>query len=201
VGFSSDYRLADTSSSLNPASDIVMEAGGKSGCTPMSAPGGEGTYYAGAIYAAQAALVAEKTANPGSQNVMVIISDGDAGTTDSGALPGASTSSGTYPSTKQQCAQAVTAAKAAVTAGTRVVTVAYGAESSGCGQDTSPTITPCETMQDMADSSQDFYSDYTATGGTSSCVSASQPTTSMSQIFTDIATSLSVPRLIPNNTN
>ena len=162
--------------------------------------GGEGTYYAGAIYAAQASLVAEKTANPGSQNVMVIISDGDAGTT-STDLPGASTTTGTYPSTKKQCAQAVTAAQAAVKAGTRVVTVAYGAESSGCTYDTSPAITPCQTMEDMASDSQDFYSDYTAAGGDSSCVSASQPTTSLNQIFTDIATSLSVPRLIPNNTN
>ncbi|MGA1982987.1 MAG: pilus assembly protein TadG-related protein [Acidobacteriaceae bacterium] len=201
VAFSSDFRLSDTASTLNPASNIVIAGGGKSGCNGMAAPGGEGTYYAGVIYAAQSALVAEKAANPGSQNVLVIISDGDAGTTDSGALPGASTTSGTYPSTKQQCAQAVTAAKAATTAGTRVITVAYGAESSGCSQDTSPTITPCQTMQDMASDSQDFYSDYTATGGTSSCVSASQPTTNMNQIFTDIATSLSVPRLIPNNTN
>ena len=94
-----------------------------------------------------------------------------------------------------------TAAQAAVKAGTRVVTVAYGAESSGCTYDTSPAITPCQTMEDMASDSQDFYSDYTAAGGDSSCVSASQPTTSMNQIFTDIATSLSVPRLIPNNTN
>jgi hypothetical protein len=201
VGWSSDYRTADTTNSLNSSSDVVEAVGGSSGCSPMAAPGGEGTYYAGVIYAAQASLVAEKAANPGSQNVMVIISDGDAGTTTSGAMAGASTTSGTYPSTKQQCAQAVTAAKAATTAGTRVITVAYGAESSGCGQDTSPTITPCETMQNMASASQDFYSDYTAKGGTSSCVSASQPTTSMSQIFTDIATSLSVPRLIPNNTN
>jgi hypothetical protein len=201
VGWSSDYRTADTASSLYSNSDIVMAVGGQSGCSPMAAPGGEGTYYAGVIYAAQASLLAEKTANPGSQNVMVIISDGNAGTTTSGAMAGASTTSGTYPSTKQQCAQAVTAAQAAVTAGTRVVTVAYGAESSGCGQDSSPSITPCETMKNMASDSQDFYSDYTAKGGDSTCISASQPTTSMSQIFTDIATSLSVPRLIPNNTN
>jgi hypothetical protein len=201
LGYSSDYRTSDTASTLNTASDIVIAAAGKSGCNGMAAPGGEGTYYAGVIYAAQASLVAEKAANPGSQNVMVIISDGDAGTTTSGAMAGASTTSGTYPSTKQQCAQAVTAAKAATTAGTTVYTVAYGAESSGCGTDTSPTITPCVTMEDMASASQNFYSDYTATGGTSSCVSASQPTTNMNQIFTNIATSLSVPRLIPNGTS
>jgi hypothetical protein len=44
----------------------------------MSGPGGEGTYYAGVIYAAQAALTAEATANPGSQNIMILVSDGAA---------------------------------------------------------------------------------------------------------------------------
>jgi hypothetical protein len=199
VGYSSDFRTSDIASSLNTSSDVVIAAGGKSGCNGLAAPGGEGTYYAGVVYAAQASLVAEQAANPGSQNVMVVISDGDAGTTTSGALAGASTTSGTYPSTKNQCAQAVTAAQAAVAAGTRVVTVAYGAESSGCTTD-KPSITPCQTMQQMASNSQNFYSDYTAAGGDSSCVSASQPTTNLNQIFTDIATSLSVPRLIPNGT-
>jgi hypothetical protein len=199
VAYSSDYRASDTISSLNSAADIVMAVGGKSGCTPMAAPGGEGTYYAGVIYAAQASLVAVQSNNPGSKNVLIVISDGNAGTTTSGAMAGASTTSGTYPSTKNQCAQAVTAAKAAATAGTIVYTVAYGAESSGCGQD-SPSITPCQTMQQMASAAQNFFSDYTAKGGDSSCVSASQPTTNLNQIFTDIATSLSVPRLIPNGT-
>jgi hypothetical protein len=200
VGYSSDYRGSDTASALSTTSNIVKAVGGVSSCTGMSNPGGEGTYYAGVIYAAQASLIAEQTANPGSQNVMVIVSDGDAGTTTSGAMAGASTTSGKYPSTKQQCAQAVTAAQAAATAGTKVYTVAYGAEASGCGTDTSPTITPCVTMQTMASNSAFFYSDYTAKGGDSSCVSASQSTTNLNQIFTDIATSLSVPRLIPNTT-
>jgi hypothetical protein len=200
TGYSSDYRTSDTSNALNSASDVVMAVGGKSGCTPMAAPGGEGTYYAGIIYAAQASLVAEQAANPGSKNVLILISDGDAGTTTSGAMAGASTTSGTYPSTKNQCAQAVTAAKAAITAGTVVYTVAYGAESSGCGTD-SPSITPCQTMLQMVGTAtQNFFSDYTAKGGDSSCVSSSQPTTNLNQIFTDIATSLSVPRLIPNGT-
>jgi Flp pilus assembly protein TadG len=42
---------------------------------------GEGiTYYASVIYAAQAALTAEQTAYPGSQNAMVLLSDGQANT-------------------------------------------------------------------------------------------------------------------------
>jgi hypothetical protein len=174
----------------------------------MTNPGGEGTYYAGAIYAAQSALVAEQASNPGSQNVIILISDGDAGTTDSGAMGSASTTSGTYPSTKKQCHQAITAAQNAATANafgngaipTRVYSVAYGAEASGCSTDTSPTITPCQTMQQIASAPQNFYSDYTATGGTSACISASQPTSSLNQIFLDIAGDLTVARLIPNGT-
>ncbi len=55
-----------------------MIAAGGAGCTGITAPGGEGTYYAQVIYAAQAALVAQQTANPGSQNAMIILSDGNA---------------------------------------------------------------------------------------------------------------------------
>jgi Flp pilus assembly protein TadG len=199
VDFASDYRTSDTASTLNPNSDIVMAVGGKSGCSGMGDPGGEGTYYAGAIYAAEAALNAEQVANPNSQNVLILISDGDASATAS-AMPGASTTSGTYPSTKQQCHQAITAAAAATAAGTKVYAVAYGAEASGCSTDTSPSITPCQTMEGIASQPQYFFSDYTQSGTTGSCISASQPTSNLNQIFTDIAGDLTVARLIPNGT-
>jgi hypothetical protein len=52
----------------------------------------------------------------------------------------------------------------------------------------------------MASSALYFYSDYTQSGSSSTCQSAAQPTSNLSQIFTDIAGSLSVPRLIPNGT-
>jgi Flp pilus assembly protein TadG len=198
MGYSSDYRTSDTTSTLSSTSNIVKSTGLVSGCG-MSAPGGEGTYYAGAIYAAQASLVAEKAANPGSQNVLIIISDGDASASSS-AMPTASTSSGTYPSTKQQCHQAVTAAQVAKAAGTAVYSVSYGSAASGCSTDTSPTITPCQTMQQMASAPQNFFSDYTQGGSAGTCISSSQPTTNMNQIFTDIAGDLSVARLIPNGT-
>ncbi len=200
IPYSSDYRVSDTSSTLSTTSNIAKSVNGVSGCTGMSAPGGEGTYIAGAIYAAQASLVAAKAAHAGSTNVMIILSDGDAGTTTSGAMTGASTTSGTYPSTKQQCAQQITAAKAAGTAGTKVYTVAYGSPSSGCATDTAPTMSPCTAMQNMASSALYFYSDYTQSGSSSTCESSSQPTSNLNQIFTDIAGSLSVPRLIPNGT-
>jgi hypothetical protein len=104
-------------------------------------------------------------------------------------------------STLQECHQAITAAQAATTAGTRVYAVAYGAEASGCSSDTSPAITPCQTMQQIASAPGYFFSDYTATGSDSTCVSASQPVTNLSQIFQVIAGDLTIARLIPNNTN
>ncbi len=199
VGFSSDYRTSDTATSLNGSSNIVAAAGGKSGCTGLQAIGGPGTYYAQVIYAAQAYLATEQSSYPNSKNVMVLLSDGNANST-SAHMPGASTTSGVYMSTLQECHQAITAAQAAASAGTRVYAVAYGAEASGCPTDTAPAITPCETMEGIASSSQYFFSDYTATGGDSSCISASQPVTGLSQIFTTILTDLTQVKLIPNNT-
>lgn len=191
IGFSSDYRTSDTATSLNSKSDLVITAGG--GCSSgVGAPGGQGTFYAGVIDVAQASLVANARTN--TKNVMVILSDGDANAT-STQMGGTTTS---YPST-QECNQAVTEAQKAAAAGTIVYTVAYGAEASGCTTDTNPTITPCQTMEEMASSSQNFFSDYTASGGTSSCVSAAHPTTNLNEIFTEIGESLTVARLIPNS--
>ena len=209
VNFSSDYRTSDTAGSLNTSSNLVKAVKGPSGTPCMEARGGYGTYLAQAITAAQAALVAEKTAFPTSQNVLIVLSDGDsnasctiavAGICTVGQMPGGSTTSGTYMSTLQQCHQAVTAATAATNAGIRVYTVAYGAAASGCITDTAPAITPCQTMERMASSPGYFFSDYTATGGSSSCISASQPVTNLNQIFQVIAGDLTVSKLIPNGT-
>ncbi len=199
IPFSSDYRTSDTATSLSTTSHLGTAVAGTSGTPCMKVVGGFGTYYAQVITYAQAALVSEHSSYPNAKNVMIILSDGDA-TASSGQMPGASTTSGTYMSSKQECHQAVTAAQAAATAGTLVYTVAYGAESSGCTTDTSPSITPCQTMEQMASSSAFFYSDYAASGGTSSCVSASQPATSLNQIFQTIVGDLTVARLIPNGT-
>jgi len=103
-----------------------------------------------------------------------------------------------YPYT-QECHQAVTEAQKAAAAGPIVYSVAYGSGSSGCSTDTSPTITPCQTMEQMASSSQNFFSDYTATGSSGSCISAARPTTNLNEIFKEIGQSLTVARLIPNN--
>ena len=158
IVFGNDYKTTDTASSLNTGSDIVVAAGGKSGCAGLATPGGEGTYYAQAIFAAQASLASQQAANPGSQNAMIILSDGDATSCASNAYTtgGACNSKGqivatvgtlngtgtktsnpnhyndpTYPSALGECGQAVLAAQYAAGAGTTVYTIGYGAETSG----------------------------------------------------------------------
>jgi hypothetical protein len=155
IPYSNDYRTADSATSLNSSSDIVIASGATSGCSGIRAPGGAGTYYAQVIYAAQAALVAHQVANPGSQNAMIILSDGDATATASysgsgtsarfsstsglqpsaagtlNGIAGNNPTSPAYPSAVGECGQAVLAAQAAANAGTAVYTIGYGAETSG----------------------------------------------------------------------
>jgi Putative Flp pilus-assembly TadE/G-like len=225
VGYSSDYKTSDSTTTLNSASNLSAALGAgpstttttttrgrttttTTPCSGMAAPGGQGTFFAGAIYAAQASLVAAHQANPQAQNVMIILSDGDAcagasnGCTGSAsAMAGASSTLTTYPSLKDQCQQAVTAAAAAKTAGTKIYTVAYGAAASGCKSD-SPAITPCQTMQRMAYDASTFFSDYTATGsgsGSGACISAAEPISALPAIFTKISGTLTLARLLPDN--
>ena len=202
LNYSSDYRLSDTATSLNQSSNLTAAAGGKKNCKGLQAVGGEGTYYAGAIYAAQSSLVAIQPTNPNSQNVIILLGDGDVDASNSRSrseMPGASSTSGTYPSTIQECHQAITAAQAAAAAGTRIYSVAYGSASSGCSTDTKPSISPCQTMQNIASSPSTFFSDYAASGGSGSCQSAARPTTNLNQIFTEIAGDFTTARLIPAN--
>ena len=160
VSFANNYKTTDAATSLNQAAGIVIAAGdsGQSRCTGIQAPGGEGTYYAQVLYAAQAALLVQQAANPGSQNAIIMLTDGDAtacasnANTSAGACntksqlmasegtlngTGTKTSnasgyeSPTYPSALGECGQAVLAAQAAAKAGTTVYTIGYGAETSG----------------------------------------------------------------------
>jgi hypothetical protein len=55
-------------------------------------------------------------------------------------------------------------------------------------------------MEGIASATQYFFSDYTQSGSSSTCVSASQPTTNLNQIFTEIAMDFTVARLIPDGT-
>ena len=205
--FLSDYRTSDAATSLNSASSLVKAAGAVSGCgsmQPSNYDGVYGTYYAGAIYAAQAALLAEQAANPGSQNVMILLSDGDSTAPQYNGsynvMPSPATANGLYPSWVNECNQAVTAASVATATGTRVYSVAYGSPQTGCASDTSPIISPCQTMANIASASQYFFSDYNQSGSNSTCFSNEQPVTSLSGIFTQIASDLTNGRLIPDNT-
>ena len=217
TGFLADYRPSDVSS-LNNNSFLTKASGAVTGCgsmLPTNDDGVYGTYYAGALYAAQSALAAEHTLYPDAENVIIILSDGDATAgTQSNGTPGAANgpypvfeagvnASGNYPSYVGMCGQAVTAAHAAAAAGTLVYAVAYGSAPTGCKSDAYggayPNINPCDTMGNMASAPQYFYSDYNQSGSNSQCV-ASQPVTSLSGIFTAIGNDLTEARLIPNNT-
>jgi len=221
TNFFSDYRVSNTAGALNTASNLSIAVGAGSsgtGCE-MNAKGGAGSYAAGAIYAAQAALTAEAIANPGSSNVIIVLSDGEYQSTSFASKDvngNALNANGTYPSTIDQCQQAILAGNYATAQGTRVYTVAYGSESSGCttsggGYDstlvlpkatypsvTLSQITPCFTMEYMATAGQYFYSDYNQSGSESTCQSASTQATSINQIFADIGSDFTVPRLIPD---
>jgi Flp pilus assembly protein TadG len=219
TGFLSDYRTSDTATTLSGSSDVNMTVGagtknGKS-CPGMAAPGGDGTYYAATIYAAQAALIAEynaeggANANPIPQNIMIIVSDGEANASASkmnSSSNSAWNNSGTYPSALDQCQQAVEAADYAKSQGTTVYSVAYGSESSGCTTDSTnmapinqANITPCQVMSEIASGPSYFYSDYNQSGSGSTCVSLTGPV-ELADIFGDILPDLLLVRLIPNGT-
>jgi Flp pilus assembly protein TadG len=79
IPFENTYKSNDSTTNLT-VSDALAEAVGYTGtsCPGLGAPGGQGTFYAQVIYQAQQALVSAQTANPGSKNIMIILSDGDA---------------------------------------------------------------------------------------------------------------------------
>jgi hypothetical protein len=228
TSFQSDYRLSDTATSLNTNSSFVLTAGGVAGCAGLQTPynaGNFGTYYAATMYAAQSALVAEQLANPGTENVLIILGDGDSNAPQYNppgysngivVMPPPANGTGTYPSYYGECGQAIDAATYATGQGTAVYAVAYGAPStggvnninSGCWTDASnaghaagshPNISPCNAMAAMASHSWYFFSDYKQTGADTSCVAA-QVVTSLNAIFQQIAGDLTVARLIPDNT-
>ncbi|WP_109487645.1 vWA domain-containing protein [Occallatibacter savannae] len=196
---------------LNTSSSLGIASGAStaSNCKGLQAPGGDGTYYAGAIYAAQSSLMAAQAANPGSQNALVILSDGDAQSTKinvTGTVQKAGTGtpalSVDYPSSSNQCQQAIDAARFASSQGTTVYTIAYGASNAGCSQDKSGPlagISPCSALQKMATAPGNFFSDANASQNKGQCTSAQNPNLSLDQIFKAVGTSLSFSRLVPNS--
>jgi Flp pilus assembly protein TadG len=127
------YRATDSSATLNYGNSLVNASGAGTGCTAgLGTPGGAGTYYAQAIYAAQTDLVNAQLARAGSDNIMIILSDGNATATaqagdilpsTAGSLHGGKDTNmndngsgtngdnlSTYPSNLGECGQAVQAA-------------------------------------------------------------------------------------------
>ena len=185
VGLSTDYKTSDATTSLNPTSNIVKAVGGASGCSGIKAPGGEGTFYADAITAAQTTLTT--TGRSGVQKAIILLTDGDASAKATSQI---TTAKGT-----NECHEAVTAASAAKTAGTWIYTVSYGSPSTGCSTDNSPTITPCAALLAIATDATKFYADTTA-----ACPAGANPTAGLNNLFQNIGTSLTSSRMLPDNT-
>jgi hypothetical protein len=171
IPFNDIYKTSDGTTNLSISSALAMAVGASgSGCKGLSAPGGQGTYYAQVIDMAQEALVAQQATYSGSKNVMIILSDGDAtasggqivadntcSKTAGSCLNGTGTSSSNpagsangvcygyncpaYPSAVGMCGQAVWAAQQATKAGTLVYTIGFGSETSGCTSDATNTLT------------------------------------------------------------
>ena len=62
-------------------------------------------------------------------------------------------------------------------------------------------LTPCVTMENIASTLNNFYSDYNQSGSGSTCQDSSHTVTSLADIFLSIASSFTQPRLVPNNAN
>jgi Flp pilus assembly protein TadG len=197
-----DFRSSDTATSLSGTSSIVQAMGGGvnskgKACSGMGAQGGQGTFFADAIWKAELAL--EATDKPGMQNVIVVLSDGDAGSgTTSSSCPTNSSQWCTSNESKNQCAEAVKAAQAAAARTTWVFSIAYDAvTSSSCSTD-NPQISACTTMTNIASDSTKFYSD--TSSGKGGCPSTQTSLANLVQVFQTIGQTLQQPRLLPNNT-
>ncbi|HEY2592545.1 MAG TPA: TadE/TadG family type IV pilus assembly protein, partial [Chloroflexota bacterium] len=84
AALNNNFKASSTSTTLNTGSSMALAIGqGGSGCTSgVSAPGGEGTYFADVFNQAQAKLVAlSSSQSPPAQNVIVFLSDGGANAT------------------------------------------------------------------------------------------------------------------------
>jgi Flp pilus assembly protein TadG len=185
-GLTNNYKTTNTSALQTPANSSVVasvcqgnfsstngEVASCGSCYGLYAQGGEGTYLAGAISAAQNVLF--NNSAPNVQNVMIVISDGGAGNGKTTACP-----SGTGCS--NQCQASISAAQSAAATGTWVYSIAYGSStvnsgqtgsSASCSDTESPAISSCNTMADIASDPTKFYSD--PMGGTTITDTASAP--------------------------
>lgn len=197
LGFQNNYRLS-ASAGLNTSSSLFEAVGAGTNNCGVSTPGGEGTFYAGVITAAQTYLA--NNTRTGVPNVMILLSDGNASASSTQLSGNVKQANGTLYSTTAECQQAVVAAATAKTAGTLIYSVSYGSETSGCSL--GDTLTPCETMASIASTPQSeyFFSvPQTVNGVTSTICSGARSITTLSQVFKYIAGDLGSARLIPNS--
>ena len=192
VPLSTDYKVSDSASALSTSSNLskALGAGGVGCAHGMGAPGGQGTFFADAITQAQATLLANHAT--GTQAVMILLSDGDAGA-DSNKM--------TTAKRYDQCQQAVdaaTAAKTDVTTKTWIYSVAYSSPTSGGCSIDSPYISPCNTMKAIASDTSRFFASKGT--GSSTCTSTVNNINDMVTIFARITGSLTSPRLVPDST-
>ncbi len=190
VPFSSNFKTSSTATSLNTASNIVQAVGGSSSCAGLQSEGGEGTYYGGALAAAQAYLTAN--GRSGTQKVIFLLSDGDA-------------NAATGPSTNQ-CQVAVTNADTAATAGTWVFSVAYDALTSGtCSTDTGTYKgNACKAMQNIASSPGQkpihrSFSHINGTGSGANCTATNTSLPTLAATFKAAMEAFTAARLINVN--
>ncbi|MGY3483145.1 Flp pilus assembly protein TadG [Bradyrhizobium sp. USDA 4011] len=208
-----DTDFATTVGNLNHSSNFIKaigdNSGGFNGC--LQAPGGEGTFYAQAISAAQTALQSEgATAR---QNVIILLSDGEASVDQTKNPPQMNSTyaaTACSPSTvcgrhdAQMCNQAVVNAQTATAAGTWVYAIFYGSGAGtacpkqGSGSSTiydSPNgknanvWTSCTAMQKIASDQTRFYST------NSNCSSINQYT-DVATAFQQVGSTLTQPRLV-----
>jgi hypothetical protein len=196
--FQYDYRASDTAG-LNTSSNLYKTVGAGTGNCGLPTPGGEGTFYAGAIYAARDYLYANHRTNV--QDVMIILSDGNA-TASSTQLGGTVQTDGVLFTTTAECQQAVTAATSAKGApyNIEIYSISYGSETTGCSSGDS--LTPCGTMSGISSLplSQYFFSVPQTVGGkTTTICSGAVAITQLNQVFPTIAGDLQSSRLVPNS--
>lgn len=188
IGTGLDNTYNDSAGTLLTTSPLIQAVGiykasGQSGSlTPcVTNKGGQGSYLAEVLAKAQAALPVVA----GTQNVIIILSDGDFNAT------AAALNNQTIYQTGQ-CDRAVATAQAATAAGTKVFSVAYGASTSGCS--TGDTRNPCTTMQSMASDPSKFYT----TSSGCQLNGSPNPPSKLPSVFQAITSQLTKPRLLVN---
>jgi Flp pilus assembly protein TadG len=111
----------------------------------------------------------------------------------------------TFQQNTEQCQQGIAAAQAAAAAKTWIFSVAYGASTATGNASTCTTdrtagslagLSSCTTMQDMASDSSKFYSD----GSNGTDCPGANTIENLVTLFKNISTTLTQPRLLPDNT-